>query len=475
MEMSLRGIMNINCNVRMKMSTGICLAIFAAFFLVGCLSGSDGPAVTTVPQTISFSAAPVLNLGGTATVKATASSGLALTYSSMTPAICSVKSSTGLVTNITSGTCIIAANQAGNAGFFPAAEVSQSISVASTQSISFSAAPTLCLYCNATVTATASNGLAPSYSSNTPSVCSVNSSTGLVTDITTGDCIIAAHPSGNTTLQVTQTIAVAAWSGSVTVPGAPTAVTATTGSAANTVSVNAGEISSGGSPIAGYAVTSAPGGITATGTVLPMTVTCPITCSGYAFSMIASNAVGNSLPSTAAHVLTNYSVTETFYEPMTQPDDSIFTGTFTLDSTSGTVSNLIGSLTESMTGIPMATVVLGSQLSVVSDGAGGLLVTTFALNTTNTFYGGGFAPGSGSGMYFGYPGANNGNAYAMIYINVANPTATLTQAQLDKLAYADCTNLGMMGATCMTGTTVAGYGTIGTMSGYPVSQIISKR
>jgi hypothetical protein len=206
-----------------------------------------------------------------------------------------------------------------------------------------------------------------------------------------------------------------------------------------------------------------------------MTVTCPITCSGYAFSMIASNPVGNSLPSTAAHVLTNYSVTETFYEPMTQPNDSIFTGSFTLDSTSGTVSNLIGSLTESMTGIPMATVVLGSQLSVVSDGAGGLLVTTFALNTTNTFYGGGFAPGSGSGMYFGYPGANNGNAYAMIYINVANPTATLTQAQLDKLAYADCTNLGMMGATCMTGTTVAGYGTIGTMSGYPVSQIISKR
>jgi hypothetical protein len=467
--------MNIYNYCRMKMRSGISLSIWATFLLVGCINGSDGPAVTTLPQTISFSAAPALSLGGTASVNATASSGLALTYSSTTPAICSVNSSTGLVTNITAGTCIIAANQAGNSGFFPAAQVTQSVTVSSTQSIGFSAAPTLCLYCTAIVTATASNGLVPSYSSTTPSVCSVNSSTGLVTDITTGDCIIAANPSGNATLQVTQTITVTAWSGSVTVPGAPTAVTATTGSAANTVTVNAGAISSGGSPVTGYTLTSIPSGIFATGTVLPMTVTCPITCSGYTFSVIASNAVGDSLPSTAAHILTNYSVTETFYEPMTQPDDSIFTGSFTFDSTSNMVSNLTGSLTESMTGIPMTAVVLNYQLSAVSDGAGGLLVTTFALNTTDTFYGGGFAPGSGAGMHFGYPGANNGNAYAMIYINLANPTATLTQAQLDKLAYADCTNLGMMGATCMTGTTMAGYGTIGTMSGYPVSQIISKR
>jgi hypothetical protein len=166
---------------------------------------------------------------------------------------------------------------------------------------------------------------------------------------------------------------------------------------------------------------------------------------------------------------------------MTQPNDSIFTGTFTFDSTTNTVSNLSGSLTESMTGITMTTVALNYQLSAVSDGAGGLLVTTFALNTADTFYGGGFAPGSGfypgfgSGTYYGCPGANPGNAYAMIYINLANPTAALTQAQIDKLAYADCTNLGMMGATCMTGTTMAGYRTVGTMSGFPVSQIIGKR
>jgi hypothetical protein len=31
----------------------------------------------------------------------------------------------------------------------------------------------------------------------------------------------------------------------------------------------------------------------------------------------------------------------------------------------------------------------------------------------------------------------------------------------------------MMGATCMTGTSVAGYGDVGTMGGYPISQVIT--
>jgi hypothetical protein len=87
----------------------------------------------------------------------------------------------------------------------------------------------------------------------------------------------------------------------------------------------------------------------------------------------------------------------------------------------------------------------------------------------------GWAPGSGQWFYFGRPGPNPANAYARIYVNLANPTGVLTQAQIDKLAYADCTPLGMMGEVCMTGTTVAGYGTIGSMSGYPISQNITKQ
>jgi hypothetical protein len=481
--------MQIKRYIHTEIGLGLVLAILAALFLTAC-GGGNGPAITTLPQTIHFSAAPALSLLGTATVTATASSGLVPSYSSTTPGVCSVNSSTGLVTDLTAGTCVIAANQSGSAGFAPAAQATQSTTVFSSpnQTISFSAAPTLTLYGHATVYATATSGLAISYSSTTPSVCTVNSSTGDVTDLTAGVCTIAANQAGDSYYvaapPVTLPISVIVPGGAATVPGVPTGIAAKAGNALNTVTVSfISPASSGGSPITGYTVTSNanPGVITGTGTASPITVTCPTTCTGYTFNVIASNSIGDSLPSAQVHIVTSYNVTETFYEPMTQPDDSIFTGSFTLDSTTNTVSNLTGTLTESMTGTPMATVPLAYQLSAVSDGQGGLLVTTFVLNTTNTFYGGGFAPGSGfypgfgSGTYYGYPGTNLSNAYAMIYINLANPTAALTQAQIDKLAYADCTMLGMMGATCMTGTTLAGYGSIGTMSGFPVSQTITKQ
>jgi hypothetical protein len=462
---------------------------FASFLLSGCLNNS-GPAVTVLPQTISFSSAPSLNFLGTATVSSKTSSGLAPGYSSTTPTVCSVDTSTGLVTDLTPGSCIIAANQSGNSEFAPAAQISQSISVISNpaQTINFGAVPALTQYSHAIVTATASSGLEVTYSSLTPNVCAVDSVKGDVTDLNAGVCTIAADQAGNSSYdaapQVTQSITVASWSGSAAVPNAPSGVEATLANTANTVTISfIGPTSSGGSPISGYTVTSNsnPTVIITTGATSPIMVTCPTSCSGYSFNVIATNNTGNSLPSLQVDILTHYNVTETFYEPMTQPNNTIFTGSFTLDSTTNTVTNLTGYLTESMTGTPMALVPLAYQLSAVSDGYGGLLVTTFALNTSNTFYGGGFAPGSGSGIYFGYPAASNpdsggiGNAYAIIDINISNPTLALTQNQINKLAYADCTKLGMMGATCMTGTSLAAYGTAGSMSGYPLAQVITKK
>ncbi len=180
--------------------------------------------------------------------------------------------------------------------------------------------------------------------------------------------------------------------------------------------------------------------------------------------------------------VTTYLVVATFREPDTQPNDTIFTGSFVYDDVLLQVSSLQGQLTESMTGMPggggMNQLVLGHQLSSIHHAAlGGLLVTTFLRNSTPTLStmggGDGWTPGTGYGLYYGFPGANPGNAYVRIFVNTANPTAPPTQAQIDKLAYADCAPNGMMGATCMTGTTVAGYGTIGTMSGYPISQVIT--
>ena len=195
-----------------------------------------------------------------------------------------------------------------------------------------------------------------------------------------------------------------------------------------------------------------------------------------------------------AHTET-YNVTLTFLEPDTQPRDTIFNGSFDFNPHTLTVSNLQGMLSESMTGDPynagpngdygMTWLNLTHQLSsqsVTLGGVDGLLVTTFLNSNTNTFstlFGGdGWSPAAGvdaGGVYYGFPKAANnpGNAYAMIFVPTADPTMALTQAQIDKLAYADCAPGGMMGAVCMTGTTLAGYGAVGTMSGYPVSQVIT--
>lgn len=174
-----------------------------------------------------------------------------------------------------------------------------------------------------------------------------------------------------------------------------------------------------------------------------------------------------------------YNVVTTFHEPDTQPYNTIFTGTFTFNDVTKTVTNLKGTLTESMTGNAIV-LSLDNQLSAVADaGLGGLLVTVFKNANTNTLTtqlgGDGWTPGSdgGTGLYYGFPGTNPGNAYVRIFVNTTNPLAGITPAQINKLAYADCAPGGMMGAACMTGTTVAGYGFIGTMGGYPVTQQIT--
>jgi hypothetical protein len=283
------------------------------------------------------------------------------------------------------------------------------------------------------------------------------------------------------TVSLVMLLAACGGSGSTaSAPIAPTAVKAAS-SAAGTVLVSFTAAASQSDCV--YTVTANPGGITATGTASPITVTGLTPQTSYSFSVVAANGAGSSAPASTG-ILSFYNIVQTFHEPMTQPNDTIFTGTFTYDSTNKTVMNLTGLLTESMTkvagvyGGPMTTVPLVNQLSsepVTLGGVDGQLVTAFALTSTDTFDGGGFAPGGT--QYFGLTAGtpNNHNAYAMIFVNTADPATPLAQAQIDKLAYADCTAGGMMMTSCMTGTTVAGYGRTGTMSGEPVSQVITKQ
>jgi hypothetical protein len=74
---------------------------------------------------------------------------------------------------------------------------------------------------------------------------------------------------------------------------------ATAGNAQASVAFNAPS-SNGGSAITGYTVTSSPGGITATGANSPLAVTGLATNIAYTFTVVATNAAGNSVASVAS-------------------------------------------------------------------------------------------------------------------------------------------------------------------------------
>jgi uncharacterized protein (TIGR02145 family) len=88
-----------------------------------------------------------------------------------------------------------------------------------------------------------------------------------------------------------------------TVSGAPTSVVATAGYKSASVAFVA-PTNNGGSSITGYTVTSTPGGITATGITSPINVKGLTNGTAYTFTIIATNASGNSIPSFASTAVT---------------------------------------------------------------------------------------------------------------------------------------------------------------------------
>jgi hypothetical protein len=93
----------------------------------------------------------------------------------------------------------------------------------------------------------------------------------------------------------------------VTTPGAPTAVIATaTGETTATVSFTA-PTNNGGSAITTYTVTSSPGGITASGSTLPILVTGLSESTTYTFKVTANNGTFTSVPSAASSEITTSS------------------------------------------------------------------------------------------------------------------------------------------------------------------------
>jgi uncharacterized protein YhjY with autotransporter beta-barrel domain len=79
-------------------------------------------------QTITFNNPGAKKFGTTPTLTATASSGLAVTFTSATTGVCTITNG-GVLTFVTTGTCVINANQAGNANYAAAVQVQQSFNV----------------------------------------------------------------------------------------------------------------------------------------------------------------------------------------------------------------------------------------------------------------------------------------------------------------------------------------------------------
>lgn len=95
-------------------------------------ASTPSPAVTTRRlQSLSFGAnpGPLPRNASAASVSATASSGLAVSYSSLSPSVCEVDSGSGALSLLAIGQCTVAADQAGSPEYRPAARVTQIVEV----------------------------------------------------------------------------------------------------------------------------------------------------------------------------------------------------------------------------------------------------------------------------------------------------------------------------------------------------------
>ena len=152
----------------------------------------------STPQTISFDQPPDTQVGEPVTLSASAAPGLEVSFTSNTPAVCTVLGPT--VTTTTAGVCVITASQEGDATYAAAPEVARSFQVTAGQAgqtITFT--PPTDTTAGALVSLSASAAPDPalvvSFTSDTPQVCTVSEST--VQTVAAGACVITAAQGGS--------------------------------------------------------------------------------------------------------------------------------------------------------------------------------------------------------------------------------------------------------------------------------------
>ena len=150
--------------------------------------------VTALAQTITFTTIGAQPALSTVTLSATASSGLTVSFASLTPSVCTVTGNSASL--LEHGTCTIQASQAGNSDYSGAPKVNQSFSVtALAQTITFPAIAAQTVNTTLALSATASSGLAVTFTTNTPTICTVTGDN--VTFNATGVCTVYASQPGN--------------------------------------------------------------------------------------------------------------------------------------------------------------------------------------------------------------------------------------------------------------------------------------
>jgi hypothetical protein len=197
---------NGSATITMTSGAGVCSVTYNQ---AGNASYSAAVQVTettsAVPASQSIAFGPLPNAKASQspiTVSATASSGLIVTFTATTPAVCTAGGMAGAtITLLASGTCTVVAHQPGNTNYLAAADVAQLFTVGNgkaDQTITFGPLPDRTLLQSPfTVSATASSGLTVSFTTTTAAVCTASGKNGVtITLNAAGTCTITASQSG---------------------------------------------------------------------------------------------------------------------------------------------------------------------------------------------------------------------------------------------------------------------------------------
>ncbi|MDR9396278.1 fibronectin type III domain-containing protein, partial [Pontimonas sp.] len=283
--------------------------------------------VNKANQSINFtSSVPVSAVSGTTyTPTATATSGETVSFDITTgrDTVCSISS--GVVTFLTSGTCVIEASQSEGDDYNAAPSVTQTIVAGKiNQTISFPAISGKDFDDPAfSAGASVSSDREITYATSTSSVCGVDSSTGVINIKTVGDCTVTASSAGDDSYaaasDVTRTFTI-----SPVLAGKPSITSVSFGDSSVTVAFGAPG-STGGDAIDGYQVvaTSSGGSVTKPdcSTTSPCTITGLTNGEAYTLTIAAINAAGVGPASDSSPSITPATIPDSVSALATTPGD----------------------------------------------------------------------------------------------------------------------------------------------------------